>query len=174
MNLFTEFANISTTYSPHSFQQKYPAFNTPQNNQIESTSPNKPYELIKNGDLVGYFWYQGNSIDLVFDISGTITLQSVDKFWTVNDIAKTLQFEVYMYDFRGIRILEYTNNNLTEKQLLVDVVDGLDNATVTVQIDSATSAQLAKGVYKFELIASHSSGYRETLFSKDSAIFEVR
>ena len=95
-------------------------------------------------------------------------------YLTVQDIAKTLQFEANIYDFRGVRILEYSNNITSEKQLIVDTENGVDNITVTIQIDAETSSKLVKGVYKVDLVASHVSGYRETLFTKDDAIFEVR
>lgn len=130
MNLFEQFTNISTTYSPNSFQQKYPCAQS--DTKLESTCPNKPYEIIKDGKLVGYFWYQGNSIELTFELSGTITLLSSDMYLTVQDIAKTLQFEANIYDFRGVRILEYSNNITSEKQLIVDTENGVDNITVTI------------------------------------------
>lgn len=172
MNLFSDFKNVSTSFTPNNFQQRYPSMNL--QNSCDSTAPNRPYEIIKNGQLVGYFWYQGNSIDLVFDISGTITLLNEASYLTVSDIINTLSFEANLYDFRGMKVLEYTNSILSDKQLVVDTSCGLDNATVTMQIDSETSAKLVKGVYKLELIASHPTGYRETLFSRDSAMFDVR
>ena len=173
-NLFSDFSsNLSTSYSPNSFQQKYPC-NYQTNQQLESTSPNKPYEIIKNGELVGYFWYQGNSIDLIFDISGTITLLASDEYITVNDIANSLRFEATFYDFRGMNVLQFSNDPIAEHKLIVEVPNGVNNAKVTIQIDAEISAKLTKGVYKMTLVASHPCGYRETLFNNESAMFEVR
>ena len=68
-SMFDNFTNINTTFTPNPFECKYP-----QSNQldrcIQTTSPNKPFEIKDaSGKLTGYFWYYGNSVDLVFDIT---------------------------------------------------------------------------------------------------------
>ena len=109
-NLFEEFPNPSTSYYPNRFQQKYPCNHV--TNNLESTCPNKPYEIIKDGKLVGYFWYYGDSIDLTFELSGTVTLLASDTYLTIQDIVDTLQFEANIYDFRRVKVLEYTNDGI--------------------------------------------------------------
>ena len=88
-SMFQNFTNLNTSYTPNPFQPGYPVMQ--QNCAIKSVDINKPYEIL-NADrtLKGYFWYYGNSVDLVFDLEGEITLLSTDQYLTITDVLKTL------------------------------------------------------------------------------------
>lgn len=175
-SMFQNFTNLNTTYTPNPFQPGYPPLQ--QDCAIKSVNINKPYEIL-NADktLKGYFWYYGNSVDLVFDLDGEITLLPSDQYLTISDVLKTLQLKSIIYDFRMEPMIEFSNAIEAQNQLQIvygDQNEGLDGTKIIMQIDNELSAQLVKGIYYIELVAMSPSGYNETLFSADSCTFEVR
>ena len=95
----------------------------PPNPSIQEVNINKPYELWKNGILKGYFWYYGNSVDLVFNLKGQISLTGMDAYITVNQLLKSLMFTGTIYDFRHSKILEFSNDPSAEYRLEVNPGD---------------------------------------------------
>lgn len=177
-NRFSNFTRLDSTFQPNPFQPKYPP--AYQNENINAVKINKPYEILNaDGSLKGYFWYYGNSVDLIFNISDesdnptetpVVTLLDENIYFTVQDVLKTLQLEAIFYDFRMEPVAVFSNNILAENQLIVDA----EKATVKISIDSALSATLTKGTYYLDLIAKHASGYNETLFNASCCTFEIR
>lgn len=177
-SMFQDFTNLNTTYIPNTFQPGYPPIQ--KDSAINLVKINKPYEIL-NADrtLKGYFWYYGNSVDLVFDLEGEITLLSTDQYLTIADVLKTLQIKATIYNFRMEPILEYSNSIEAQNQLEIiygEENNGLDGTKIIMQINNEISSKLVKGIYYIELIAMSPSGYHETLFKADPDIclFEVR
>ena len=176
----------TTTYFPNSFQCTYPP--SPPNNNCaqQSNAPNKPYE-VKNpdGSLKGYFWYYGNSVNLIFDFSdseyGFVTengygfnndLEEPTPIAVlVEELLTTLKLEATIYNFRHEPIIKFSNDPIISKNKL-----DLNGVTVTLPITNSLSQELVKGRYCIELIATHPSGYNETLFSSEmnNLIFEIK
>ena len=67
-SMFNNFTNLNTTYAPNPFQRTYPQQAT---NQAQVAQPNKPFEILSadKSKVLGYFWYYGNSVNLIFDFS---------------------------------------------------------------------------------------------------------
>ena len=169
--------NLSTTYNPNAFQ---PSYNQqPLNSNIQAVNINKPYEVTNtSGHLVGYFWYQGNSVDLCFELTGEVTLTEQDQ-WLDLSIFKDLIVECTIYDFRREPVLKFSNDITAEHKLEVKLNATGDGTDVTfgyvlVQLDRELSSSLAKGTYRISLEAYNLEGYHETLFTPEICTFEVR
>ena len=173
--MFSSFTTPSTQYTPNNFQQCFPM--VPPNNSIQEVSVNKPYEL-KNpdGSLKGYFWYYGNSVELVFNLSGQITSVAGDNYVTINQVLKSLTLIGSIYDFRHNKILSFSNEIGAEYPLILETgnTEEVEGAIVSMNITREISLKLIKGNYYIDLIATHPSGYCETLFDADSCVFEVK
>jgi len=81
MSMFTNYqAELLKNYQPNNIVSK---FSVPlQDSKIMSTSANKPYEEFDaKGNIVGYSWYNGETINLEFSIEGEITIEP-DAFTT--------------------------------------------------------------------------------------------
>ena len=103
--MFDNYNNINTTFTPNPFAPQYPP--QKQQQQIVQNNPNKPYEIIDaRGNLTGYFWYYGNSIDLVWDIIGETTMASTNNYVNVADIIKYQIITATIYDWRNKKIEE--------------------------------------------------------------------
>lgn len=158
--MFDNFQNIPADYTPNNFQ-------TAQNtcSAIEPKNPNKPYE-IKNitGELLGYFWYYGNSIDLTFDIydnSDEAAFTAESTYVTIQDYLQFCDLTVTLFDAYNWSIVH--QEKLQAK-----------GNVVTLHINAELSSKIVKGKYRIQLVASHPSGYNETIFSTDDCILEVR
>lgn len=146
--------------------------------QTQEVNVNKPYEIKgSDGSLKGYFWYYGNSVDLVFNVSGQITATQTETYLTINQILRDLNLRCSIYNFRHENVLEFSNSFEAQNKLIIEVNPNeweAKGAVVTASLSQEMSQKLIKGSYYVELIASHPSGYCETLFDSSSCIFEVR
>ena len=158
--MFDGFQNIPAEYTPNNFQT-WPN----KCSAIEPKNPNKPYEIKNiNNEVKGYFWYYGNSIDLTFDIYDSTEDAAFTAESTYVDVADYLQFcdlTVTLFDEYNWRIVH---------QEKIKPIGNL----VTLKIDAELSSKIVKGKYRIQLVASHPSGYNETIFSTDDCILEVR
>lgn len=171
---------INTQYQPNIYQPKYPECKT-SNSSIQSLNINKPYEVkSSNGDLKGYFWYYGNSVDLTFTVTGEIVIEPCDSYIDISQVINTLDLSATIWDINHNQILYFSNGLDAEYPLEVSTAftnseTGEVSITVTVPITKELSTlKMAKGIYHVDLIANHPSGYCETLFSSNTCTFEVR
>lgn len=177
--MFNSFSNVDTTYSPNIFQPKYPPLNREE--RIQSINPNKPYEVLNSdGTLKGYFWYYGNSVDLIFDIIGEVTLEQGDYYLNVSQIVNTLDISATLYNQRHEPVIYFSNGLDAEYPLEVRTVslnESSGETSIEVKLPitkDMSSAKIPRGTYYLELIVSHLGGYCETLFDVDACTFEVR
>lgn len=163
MGMFDNYNNLNTSFTPNPYAPQYPPQKQPQ--QIIQNNPNKPYEIIDaRGNLTGYFWYYGNSVDLVWDIVGEVTSSVTN---TYIDVANMLRYQTII-----ATIYDWRYQKIEEIKLFPQIDD--NNVTVTLQIKDQLSQKLVKGVYRISLTASNSQGYNETLFDTNVCSFEVR
>lgn len=154
--MFENYQNISTQYTPNNYQT-----NNMGNQSIQTSNPNKPYEVKDaRGNLIGYFWYYGNSVVLTFDISGEYTSVSENVYVDVQDVLSGCTLTLTIYDNRY---------NIIHQESVYP-----NSTSVDFVIDSQVSSKMLKGKYTMQLVASNGSGYNETLFGVDTCIFEVR
>lgn len=177
--MFNSFSNIDTSCSPNGYPPKYPLLC--QEEKIKSINPNKPYEVLNSdGTLKGYFWYYGNSVDLVFDIIGEITLEDNDYYLDISQVINTLEVSATLYNHRHESILYFSNGLDAEyplKMKLKSLEDSSEKISIEVKIPitkDMSMLKLPRGNYHLDLIVSHPGGYCETLFDVDSCTFEVR
>ena len=180
--MFSNFPNYGYSQQQQSPMQQSPF--CPQHQppqcgaQIQEVNINKPYEVRgSDGSLKGYFWYYGNSVDLIFNVSGQITATQTETYLTVNQILRDLSLKCIVYNFRHEKVLEFSNAIDAQNKLITEMNPNeweTKGALVTMSLSQELSQKLIKGSYYIELIASHPSGYCETLFDSNSCVFEVR
>lgn len=176
-SMFNNFTNFSTTYSPNPFQPSYP---TSCNTQATPVNPNKPYEILSRdrSTVEGYFWYYGNSVNLIFNLEGEVTLYDTDNYISVSDLINSLTLVATIYDFRSEPILTFSNDPLISRNELKinNSSNNIEEIIISMDITNELSAKLVKGTYNIELVASLPNGYNETLFSsqQNGLTFNVR
>lgn len=154
--MFENFQNIPTSYTPNNYQKQYPNI---QDSNIEPVNPNKPYEL-KNikGEIIGYFWYYGNSVNLTFDIEGVYT--NGNSYTEVADYLQNCTLTATIFDLKW---------NIAHQEALTPIGN-----TATLSLNNEKSSKLVKGKYTIQLVATHPTGYNETIFGTNDCILEVR
>lgn len=176
------------------FHPKYSECKQDKKPVIEVLNISKPYEVKDaEGNLKGYFWYYGNSVDLDFIISGQVTIEDSDSYIDIDqlipgenpkspqeEILRDLELKMTIYNSKYDPIIYFSNGMdaeyfLNVKDPVINEETGEVSITATATIDKEISTlKMPKGVYYIDLVASHPSGYCETLFSSTTCTFEVR
>lgn len=75
MNMFLNYQNVPDTYIPNNMRQ---CRRTGKSyTKLEPVNSSKPYEAYDiKGNLIGYFWHQGETVNLEFNIDGEVTVES--------------------------------------------------------------------------------------------------
>lgn len=75
MGMFLNYHNIADNYQPNNLINAFPHGCT--NSKLNPLDASKPYEEYDaKGDLIGYFWHYGETLNLEFNIDGELTLES--------------------------------------------------------------------------------------------------
>lgn len=75
MGMFLNYQNIADNYMPNNLINAFP--HMLNSSKLDPLDASKPYEEYNSkGELTGYFWRQGETLNLEFNIDGEITLES--------------------------------------------------------------------------------------------------
>lgn len=98
-SIFDSYDNLKEQYIP-SNMNKEPC--PPKANPfLDPAIPKKPYcEYNAEGEIVGYWWPYGNTVNLEFDLDGYVTVDGSDVYIDARDFIKDKQIKVQIYNFR--------------------------------------------------------------------------
>lgn len=123
-SIFDNYENISSQYIPSNMNKKH---KVPTNNPfLEHIGPKRPYEIINaEGELVGYWWAYGDTVDLDFELTGIVTIDGSDKYIDVEQFIKDKQIKIEIFDFRheNIHTVIYEGNNFIAQSYKPVTVD---------------------------------------------------
>lgn len=72
--MFLNYQNIADNYVPNNLINAFPSKTLPT--KLDPCTAGKPYEEYNvKGELIGYFWRQGETLNLEFGIDGEITIE---------------------------------------------------------------------------------------------------
>lgn len=75
MGMFLNYHNIASNYTPNNLVCSFPVGKS--YTKLDPVKTSKPYEEYNTkGELIGYFWHYGESINLEFNIDGEITVET--------------------------------------------------------------------------------------------------
>ena len=102
-SMFEQYDNLSSQYIPSNMNKG--SCLPKQNPYLDPLTPKKPYEEINaEGELVGYWWNYGDTINLEFELSGNVTVDDSNTFISVRDFIKDKQIRINIYNFRHEQI----------------------------------------------------------------------
>lgn len=107
MGMFLNYHNIADNYTPNNLICSFPVGKS--YTKLDPIELSKPYEEYNaKGELIGYFWHYGETLNLEFHIDGEITVESdaiiftnPKEFPTVNTRGKINQRAYNITDFRS-------------------------------------------------------------------------
>lgn len=157
--------------------------------KLDPCKPDKPYiSYNEKGDMVGYWWYQGNTINLEFNIEGEVTYTESESNGEINniqginasnsggyievlDFLKDKKITIKMYNFRH-ELVKYEDMDGSIKSA-VQVFDGSQGTKYIFVIDELLASKLGKGNYYLSLTIS-SQGYNETILYQDDCSITIK
>ena len=167
-NMFDNYENLANNYIPSNLKPCYPP--CPPKDQCSCLNPahiDKPYANYDiEGNLIGYWWYYGNTLTLQFTINGEVIIDGSNEYISADDFVKNKKITMNLYNFR--RELIYT--------AFINVPDNIDDANiVSFDIDSELSAKLVQGIYYCSLdISDDKLGFNQTILQMDQCTLEVK
>ena len=67
----------------------------------------KPYEEYDvSGNLIGYWWYYGNTINLEFNIEGEVTYEGNDSYINAKEFLKDKQIEIKLFNLEEKKLFQ--------------------------------------------------------------------
>ena len=89
MGMFDNYDTINKKYQPNNLSSAFPKPN-PINDKLSPAQLKKPYEEYNElGQLIGYFWYYGDTLNLEFNLSGEVAIDSNVEIYYVENQAPT-------------------------------------------------------------------------------------
>ncbi len=160
IDMFSNYQNLSDSYIPNNLSSnKCQPESYTKLNPCELT---KPYELYDaKGELEGYYWYYGNSINLEFEIDGEVldvNGNGTGEYVSAKDYLADKVATINIYDFRM--------NVIYSKS-----ISASNNIIIT--IDPELSMRMVKGIYYCSLEVSNSKSH-ETIFDSTDCKFLVK
>ena len=130
IDMFTNYENLSDNYIPNNLSRK--RCKPESYTKLSPITTSKPYELYNaKGELEGYFWNYGETINLDFSIDGEVTLDD-GAYITASDFLKDKLYGFKLYNFRY-------------EEIYTQVGQARDN--IIINIDKELSNKLVKGIY---------------------------
>ena len=157
MSMFDTYKELPEGYVPNNIKPTdnlscaYP--------KLEPCRPTKPYEEYNaEGQLIGYYWYYGDEINLEFNIDGEVTSLEDNTYIELDEFLSSKKAVLRLLDFRNDIIVERVMEASTK---------------VIFQVDKELSKQLVRGVYYCTLTIV-GDDFQKTIFSNEDAIFNVK
>lgn len=90
MGMFLNYQNIAKNYVPNNLINAFPSkMNSSKLDPLDASKPFEEYNA--KGELTGYFWRQGETLNLEFNIDGEITLEADAILLTAHGQTPTIQ-----------------------------------------------------------------------------------
>ena len=156
MDMFLNYQNIPNSYVPNNMKEYN---NKPSSyTKLEGSYETLPYELYNaKGELEGYYWHYGSTINLDFSITGEV-IQDDGTIIDAKDFLRDKTINITVYNFRFNAI--YSKN-----------FSGTDNPIFI--IDSEMSKEMVKGVYYCSLTINGNDRV-DTLFAPEDCKLLVK
>ena len=161
MGMFSGYENLDDQYIPNNLR---PCPIVPPTCEpcpsLKPCKPNLPYEEYNmQGELVGYWWYQGDTVNLEFNISGEVVVEGSQTYITAEDFLQDKQITVKLYNFRREIIAQQTYPG---------------NTTITFSIDDKLAKELVQGVYYTTLEVWSWDVFNKTLIKQEQCTLTIK
>lgn len=136
-SMFDSYDNLSKNYIPSNMNFK--------KNQAQTATSNKPYEEVNDlGELVGYFWYEGDTVDIALDLYGELTVDC-------NTIVLTASGQTPDSSTIGTPGITYCYNSADDLWWICSAIESSDQGTIyqwdTCEEPESSSPDKKKNVY---------------------------
>ena len=143
MGMFLNYHNIADNYTPNNLVKAFPVGKS--YTKLDPVKASKPYEEYNSkGELIGYSWYYGETLNLEFNIDGEIVVESDALIYTAHNDAPSPSTEGHVgrRAYNIADMLSWTcTQYIPEDDLYVweqddDFEHDLDGATTNVYVSA--------------------------------------
>lgn len=167
MGMFLNYQNIADNYKPNNLINAFPR--KMNGSKLDPLDASKPFEEYNaKGELSGYFWRQGETLNLEFNIDGEITLEAnailltaQGQVPTTNTLGKVNQRAYNIVDFRSWTCsavtttgkyiweedAEFTYPLNADRSVYISAVDYLKDKKVEVTLYNFRMEPICKKLY---------------------------
>lgn len=158
MGMFDNYDNLYQNNVPCNVRPntQQPSIPETKLDPIKTKMPYEDYNV--KGELIGYWWHYGDTINLEFNIEGEMVVEGENVWVDATDYLVDKEIIVTLYNFRHEIITQKRFNGST---------------TVIFPIDRELSKQLVKGVYYASLSISKND-LNDTLFYMEDCVLTVK
>jgi len=160
-NMFSNYENIPDMYIPSNRPTCPPPEKCCPN--LDLCKPTRPYyaDYDIEGNLVGYWWYYGNTFDLEFNIEGEITVEGSLQWSPIDEFIDGKLVTMNLYNFR--------------REIIYTQVIKATSSKVIFSIDQELSNKLVRGVYYCSLsISDEKLGFDQTVLQMEDCVLNVK
>ena len=166
MGMFLNYQNLAENYMPNNLVKAFPQHQI--DTKLDPLEASKPYEDYNTkGELTGYFWRYGETLNLEFNIDGEITVEPeaivytttgiVPTEWTMGRVGQTAYNVVDLRSWKCYGIVdkkyywqeddEFTYPLNTDRSIYVSAEDYLKGKFVEVTLYNFRREPVCKKVY---------------------------
>lgn len=166
--IFDNYENLSDNYIPSN--SCYPSCPKPSNNclNLEPCHPTKPYytDYDIEGNIAGYWWYYGNTLNLEFTIEGEITIEGSSNWIPVEED----EVQNYLSD----KLITIRLYNFRREIIYTKVLEATSNV-ITFPIDQELSNMLVRGIYYCSLnVSDKNLEFDQTILQLEDCVLNVK
>lgn len=131
-----------------------------ENPHLKPYKPNIPFEDYNaHGELIGYWWYEGDQLNLEFNIEGEVVIGDSEEYVTAEDFVKDKTITLKIYNFRREELIHIDYEGAT---------------TITFEIDDKITKIFKKGVYYCSLDLWNGNSFNRTIYMQENCTLTVK
>ena len=161
MGMFLNYHNISDNYTPNNLISSFPVGRS--YTKLDPVQASKPYEEYDaKGDLIGYFWHYGETLNLEFNIDGEITVEDDAIILTSKgdtpsqSTGKLMQRAYNIIDKRSWTCTSIVDNNSTWTEDIEFTYNESGKSVYVTAADYMKDKQVNVTLYNFRMEPIHS------------------
>ena len=174
MSMFLNYHNISDNYKPNNLICTFPVGKS--YTKLDPVQASKPYEEYDSkGNLIGYFWHYGETLNLEFNIDGEITVEDgamilTSKGSTPSPLEGALMQRAYnIADKRSWTCTDIVDNTFVWTEDAEFTYDESGKSVYVTAADYMKDKQVDVTLYNFRMEPIHS----ETFDGNTKIIFPI-
>lgn len=137
-----------------------PVIPKPENPHIKPMEQEIPFvDYNAEGDITGYWWYEGDQLNLEFSIEGEVIIGDSEEYLTAAEFLQNKTITLGFYNFRREKILS---------------VDYPAATTITFEIDERITKLFRKGVYYCQLDLWDGIAFNRTIYKQEDCTLTVK
>ena len=175
MDMFNNYNNIPENYTPNNFKK---CLDVPDcNSKLIVIETSNPYAIVNiNGDLLGYSWNYGDTLNLHFKLIGEFDVENSEPIYFIShnckDVPDSPQVsQITAEEFVKDKTIEIEFLNFRQEVVYSKTLPG--SVDIIIPIDDTIYNKLYKGVYTLNIYLKNDNS-NIAIFNKEDCIILIK